>query len=188
MDRMNIRGFGAVLLALGLAASATGATFAAAADKTAYREIFWNELVPKGWNPLEELRKLGPGMDVDSPQSMQAMRELWDAAPPVTTLDGSALKLPGYIVPLDSAQGGLKEFLLVPYFGACIHTPPPPANQIVHVLASTPAKGFKAMDVVWVSGRMRVSRMDSAMGVAGYRMEAAAIERYVAPARPPAPQ
>jgi uncharacterized protein len=103
-------------------------------------------------------------------------------------MDGAALKLPGYIVPLEATQGALKEFLLVPYFGACIHSPPPPANQIVHVVAATPAKGFKAMDVVWVSGKMRVTRVDSAMGVAGYRMEAVAIETFVAPPRrvPPA--
>lgn len=180
---MNIRGFRAVLAALMLAASAAVITSAAAADKITYREIRWEALVPKSWNPLEELRKKGPGMDVDSLEAMQALREVWDAAPPVPDMDGAALKLPGYIVPLESTQGALKEFLLVPYFGACIHSPPPPANQIVHVVAATPAKGFKAMDVVWVSGRMRVTRVDSAMGVAGYRLEAVAIEAYVPPPR-----
>lgn len=184
---MNTRGFRALLAALMLAASATLIT-AAAADKITYREIRWDALVPKSWNPIEELRRKGPGMDVDSPQAMQALREVWDAAPAVPEMDGAALKLPGYIVPLEATQGALKEFLLVPYFGACIHSPPPPANQIVHVVAAAPAKGFKAMDVVWVSGKMRVTRVDSAMGVAGYRMEAAAIETFVPPPRraPPA--
>jgi uncharacterized protein len=185
---MNIRGPRAVLAALMLAASATLITSVAAADKVTYRQIRWEELVPKSWNPFEELKKKGPAMDVDSPETMQALREVWDAAPPVPEMDGAALKLPGYIVPLEATQGALKEFLLVPYFGACIHSPPPPANQIVHVVAATPAKGFKAMDVVWVSGKMRVTRVDSAMGVAGYRLEAAAIETFVAPPRrtPPA--
>lgn len=182
MDRMDIRGFRAVLAALMLAASAAVIT-TAAADKITYRQIRWEELVPKSWDPLAELRKRGPGMDVDSPQAMQVLREVWDAAPPVPAMDGAALKLPGYIVPLESTQGALKEFLLVPYFGACIHSPPPPANQIVHVVAATPAKGFKAMDVVWVSGKMRVTRVDSSMGVAGYRMEAAGIETFVPPPR-----
>jgi hypothetical protein len=49
-------------------------------------------------------------------------------------LDGQNIRLPGYIVPLEvSEEGRTTEFLLVPYFGACIHVPPPPSNQIVHV-------------------------------------------------------
>jgi uncharacterized protein len=87
-------------------------------------------------------------------------------------------------VPLDDAKSGLKEFLLVPYFGACIHTPPPPANQIVHVLTGTqPIKGFRSMDPVWVNGTLKTARQDSAMGNSAYRIEASSVERYVAPER-----
>jgi hypothetical protein len=171
-----------------LQAGASGAADAASAPaKAGFREIRWNELVPKGWDPGKAYRdkKLGALSD-SSPQVLEAMREMraaWDSAPTVTALDGATVKLPGYVVPLDEVNGELKEFLLVPYFGACIHTPPPPANQIVHVVASGPVKGFRAMDTVWVSGTLRAQRQDSYMGVSGYRMQAARVEAYVAPPR-----
>jgi hypothetical protein len=73
----------------------------------------------------------------------------------------------------------------VPYFGACIHTPPPPANQIVHVVADKPIKGLRTMDAVWVSGTLKPFRQDSAMGMSGYQMRAAVVAPYTAPvARP----
>jgi hypothetical protein len=67
---------------------------------------------------------------------------------------------------------------LVPYFGACIHVPPPPANQIIHVLSDKPIKGVHAMTAVWVSGTLKTVRANSIMGMSGYRMEARAVERY----------
>ena len=72
----------------------------------------------------------------------------------------------------------MREFLLVPYFGACIHSPPPPANQIVYVVPATPAKGLRAMEVVWVTGVMTAKKGDSMMGASGYRIERASIEPY----------
>lgn len=154
----------------------------------AFREAHWDELVPKGWDPYKELRaEKNTGALIDgTPQAMDRMRklrEIWDQAPTNAALDGQAIKLPGYVVPLEESKDGLKEFLLVPYFGACIHSPPPPANQIVHVVAAKPVKGFVSMDVVWVSGVMKTARQDSAMGVSGYRLDASLVARYVAPAR-----
>jgi hypothetical protein len=96
-------------------------------------------------------------------------------------MDGVLVKLPGYLVPLEEANGAVKEFLLVPYFGACIHSPPPPANQIVHVVLGKPARGLRAMDVVWISGRLKAQRVDSYMGKSGYHMAADKVEPYVAP-------
>ena len=81
--------------------------------------------------------------DPQAIEMMSQLREAWDNAPTVSALDGASGKLAGYLVPLDPVKGELKQFLLVPYFGACIHTPPPPANQIVHVLLAKPIKGFK---------------------------------------------
>jgi len=82
-------------------------------------------------------------------------------------------------VPLDESGNGIKEFLLVPYFGACIHTPPPPANQIILVQPQKPAKGYHSMDTVWISGTLKTLRSDSYMGSSGYRMDSAIVEPYV---------
>ena len=148
------------------------------AQAAAPREVQWSVLVPKGWNPIELLKKASPQALDDSPESMRALREIWDNAPTNPEINGANVKIPGYVVPLDSSAAGMKEFLLVPYFGACIHTPPPPANQIVHVLVDKPAK-LRAMDVVWVSGVIKAARTDSAMGASGYRIEAAGLEPFV---------
>jgi hypothetical protein len=156
----------------------------AASDNAAFRDIRWEELIPKGWDPYKEMRDLGPaGVADGSVQALQRMRELrqvWDNAPTNKSLEGLAVRLPGYVVPLEEGKDGLKEFLLVPYFGACIHSPPPPANQIVHVVTAKPVKGFATMDTVWVSGTLSTARQDSQMGVSGYRLAAAMVTRYTA--------
>ena len=54
-------------------------------------------------------------------------------SPSLKALDGKLVKIPGYMVPLEDDSEVVSEFLLVPYVGACIHTPPPPPNQIVQV-------------------------------------------------------
>lgn len=143
---------------------------------TTFRDIRWDELSPAGWDPMKRFRDSNRGeLDDSDPQSQRLMRAIWDHAPIVDSLDGAAVTLRGYVVPLESAQGALKEFLLVPYFGACLHSPPPPANQIVHVVAAQPAAGIRSMDTVWVSGTLATSRHESSMGMSGYRLQAVAV-------------
>ena len=50
----------------------------------------------------------------------------------------------------------------MPYFGACIHTPPPPSNQIIHVRAQQAVQGMHAMDTVRIERHVdhRASRID----------------------------
>ncbi|RZL07644.1 MAG: DUF3299 domain-containing protein [Rubrivivax sp.] len=151
------------------------------------RHLKWQELVPKDWDPGQQVRDRMKGQNVDAlsdtdPRVMEMMREMravWDAAPTNPAMDGVTGRLPGYVVPLDDSSQGLKEFLLVPYYGACIHSPPPPANQIVHVVSPRTVKDFQSMDTVWVSGTIRIQRGDSYMGVSAYRIDATKIERYV---------
>ncbi len=146
------------------------------------RTIQWDELVPADWDPFKDFKDLNFQMlDDGDPRAnalLKRMREVWDAAPTNPRLVGQVVRIPGFVVPLEDTNDGLKEFLLVPYFGACIHSPPPPANQIIHVLPKAPAKGFKSMDTVWISGRLTTPRTDSYMGVSGYRIEADAVTRY----------
>jgi hypothetical protein len=153
-----------------------------------FTTLHWEHLVPADWDPFKEMKGLSSGMslsqlddgDPRAVQMLQQMREVWDNAPANPALAGMAVRLPGFVVPLEDGKDGLKEFLLVPYFGACVHSPPPPANQIVHVLTKTPAKGVRSMDAVWISGRMKLEKTDSYMGMAGYRIEADTVAPYVA--------
>jgi hypothetical protein len=109
---------------------------------------------------------------------MSRLRQVWDNAPINEAVIGRQVRIPGFIVPLEDSREGMKEFLLVPYFGACIHSPPPPANQIIHVLPTTPARGVKSMDAVWITGKITRERTDSYMGVSGYRIAATRVEPY----------
>lgn len=104
------------------------------------------------------------------------LKALWDNAPVVPALAGRRVKVPGFVVPLEMYATKIDQFLLVPYYGACIHVPPPPANQTVHVVTGE-GKAFEGQlfDVVWVTGTMRVERLSSDLAEAGYRLESATV-------------
>lgn len=149
------------------------------------RELEWEDLMPEGWDPFAELEALA-GDDVQNLSDDNARAvELFDAyqdavrsAPVVTELDGQQVRLPGFMVPLDFEGTEISEFLLVPYFGACIHTPPPPSNQIVYVttVASYPMK--ELFDAVWVTGEISTQAFLNEVGDAGYTLQARIIEPY----------
>ena len=138
--------------------------------------------MPAGWDPMKDFKDINLAAMTDSDpralQLMQRLREVWDNAPANPALEGQTVRIPGFVVPLEEGKDGLKEFLLVPYFGACVHTPPPPANQIIHVLPQSAAKGLRSMDAVWISGSLVRTRTDSYMGASSWRMEAKNVEPY----------
>lgn len=155
---------------------------AASAPATGFRRIDWDALMPKDWDPMKDLKSMNLALLRDGdPQANAALEKLkraWDSAPTEAAMDGARVRLPGFVVPLDSEPAGLREFLLVPYFGACIHTPPPPSNQVIHVRSATPLKNVRMMDPVWVSGALRVASRVTAMGSAGYAMDVVEIAPY----------
>lgn len=156
---------------------------AARAPNTA-RTLTWEELVPKDWDPMTLFRDKPTALiregSAAERELMREMREVWDKAPTRAELKGQRVRLPGYVVPLDMVGDKLQDFLLVPYFGACVHSPPPPANQIVHITLKRP-QALRTMDVVWVTGLMDIERQDTGMGVSGYAIQADVVEPYKAP-------
>jgi hypothetical protein len=184
----------ALAVANGAAAQATGvplmnpplaASAAAPPPAGGFRTITWEALVPANWDPFKEFRdtNLGALQDGDprAADMLKRMREVWDKAPVNPELIGQSVRIPGFVVPLEDSKSGVTEFLLVPYFGACVHSPPPPANQIIHVLPKTSVKGLKSMDAVWVSGKLTNATTDSYMGAANWRVEAVTVLPYVEP-------
>ncbi len=162
----------------------TSASFAWGAQDGA-RELNWDDLIPVGWDPLtvfeafedEALQDLSD----DSDQAMallEAYRESARSAPVVAELDGERIRIPGYIVPLDFDHLAISEFLLVPYYGACIHVPPPPANQIVHVTTDEAYPMTEAFRPIWVTGVMTTQAYNHEVGDAGYSIQAMRIEPY----------
>ena len=166
---------------LAAAVSLTGRDASAKDDPAAYPVMPWRDLVPKDWDPTKLFRdKRVDRMKEGSAGEMalmREMREIWDNAPTRADLDGAKVRVPGYVVPLENAEGAVKEFLLVPYFGACVHSPPPPANQIIHVVLAKP-QALRTMDAIWLSGTLRTKRADSPWGKSGYAMEGKLVEPY----------
>jgi len=141
--------------------------------KTA-KEIEWDDLIPPNV-PYSEI--IGEG-DIDyqndtwNPIYDENASKLNDA------LDGAYIKMPGYIIPIDLTSAGLTSFILVPYVGACIHTPPPPANQLVFVETETPWPSDQLWDAVWVTGVMRNQIESRAIAQTGYLLKADLMEPY----------
>ncbi len=174
---------GVPLMKPSITASAPAAK--AAPPAGGFRTITWEALVPADWDPFKEFK----GVDLASLQDgdpkatlmLKRMREVWDQAPVNPALVGQQVRIPGFVVPLEDTKDGIKEFLLVPYFGACVHSPPPPSNQIIHVLPKTPAKGFRSMDAVWITGTLSNVQTDSFMGASSWRLDAVGVAPYEAP-------
>ena len=91
-------------------------------------------------------------------------------------LHGAYIRMPGFIVPLEIGAEGVSEFVLVPYQGACIHTPPPPPNQLVLVQSITPWPSDDFWQAVWVEGRMGTQLVTTDIAQTGYALTAEHID------------
>jgi uncharacterized protein len=146
-------------------------------------ELEWDDLIPADWRPDKLFADFDiDNLDDDDPRAdelMQKLEALWSEAPVVEALDGQTVRLPGFVVPLTTDATEIREFLLVPYFGACIHVPPPPANQTVYVVTSANgAYRGELFDTVWVEGVMHIERFSNDLGEAGYRIDAVRVSPY----------
>ncbi len=130
------------------------------------------------------------GVDVDG---LIAMRDLVAEERITKTrlankaLDGKPVRIPGYLLPLEFVDGKITEFLLVPYVGACIHTPPPPPNQIVHVKTEDAYTSDGSLYTpVWVNGLIKTEQSQSSLNLidgsadipSSYVLEAISVEAY----------
>jgi len=104
----------------------------------------------------------------------------------VSSLDGTLVRMPGYALPLEFSDKAVNKFLLVPYVGACIHSPTPPPNQLVVVNLQTPYKVENIFDPVWITGTLsakatseELSLVDGSARIeTGYTMDGMRIAPY----------
>ena len=175
---------------------------AAEADIEPPLTLNWESLLPEG--EIEEIDKLYEAYfaELDEKLQSQQSQSLFDAgkedgyasipegssldAMPqlgtfnvVEELDGARVRLPGFVLPFEyTASGEITEFLLVPYFGACIHTPPPPPNQLVYVTAEQPMALGKQWEPIWAVGVLRAQSKMNDLGNAAYTLEIETWETY----------
>lgn len=125
------------------------------------KELYWEDLVPDDFVALEN----PPAIDHQNSMAQQNPN-----APVVEELHGQTVKIPGFVVPLEGDNDSLTEFLLVPYFGACIHVPPPPSNQIVYVKFEEGVPVDNLYDAVWVTGVLSTKNWTGDIASVGYRL------------------
>lgn len=151
-------------------------------------ELAWEDLLPEG-------EEAGPGNNVDHGEAVPLYGDMGGGIgggdmggfPPVQygtfntveDLDGKYVKIPGFALALEySTEGRVNEFLLVPYFGACVHVPPPPPNQIVYVTTEDEVQLRGMWDPIWVIGTLRAERNYNELGNAAYTLEMERLEPY----------
>ncbi|MEM9967506.1 MAG: DUF3299 domain-containing protein [Pseudomonadota bacterium] len=159
----------AVLHSLGSVALASTSAQAAAP-----RDVAWDDLIPPGV-PYSEI--IGEGdMDVIN----DTWRPVYDenAIKLNEDLNGAYIRMPGYIIPLEMGSQGIIEFILVPYVGACIHVPPPPANQLVLVASRVPWRGMGLWDPLWATGELSTRLQSTNLGDIGYFLKADRLEPF----------
>ena len=153
-----------------------------------YTEIEWENLELPGEGLADIMKKYQPQIDTipegDPAEEavMEKMQAELNAAPVNPALNGKMVKIPGFISPLevDETKGMVKEFLLVPYFGACIHVPPPPLNQtlLVKPLEGKSIGMERMYEPVWVSGTIVTEQVHTDLAEAGYQIKDASVTIY----------
>lgn len=157
-----------------IAASIASAALPQSALAKSPTEITWDDLLPPGL-PYSEI--IGEG---EMDEQNDYWRPIFDenATKLNPALDDVYIKMPGYIIPLDVSTKGVTTFVLVPYVGACLHTPPPPANQLVFVTTETPWPSDDLWEAVWVIGTLRHSIQSTEVADTGYLLNADKMEVY----------
>ncbi|MCA1790283.1 MAG: DUF3299 domain-containing protein [Thioalkalivibrio sp.] len=101
------------------------------------------------------------------------------ASDELAALDGQLVKVPGFAVPLEDWSSTASEFLLVPYYGACVHTPPPPANQLVYIeMEGDKRAELDGWNPIWVEGILHIESTMSYYGEVGFRLEGQRVYPY----------
>lgn len=138
-----------------------------------YVDLDWTDLLPKGETSLPpELLTLG-----DHAESAMASQQPLSSGVR-TDWNGQIVRLPGFVVPLDYSGTGVTAFILVPFVGACVRVPPPPANQLVFVTTQTPYESKGLYEPVNVIGMFGTSSLKTQLADIAYALSADQIVPY----------
>jgi hypothetical protein len=165
-----------------------------AQDEPKFREIDWVELIPDDdlaalLNPPQWLMEIDDGSGLDDSALLSTReQESEDDARYRQALQSSAVRgelanqnvrVPGFIVPLNyDDRRRVIEFFLVPYMGACLHFPPPPPNQIIHVNYELGLPLDSLWDPYWIEGELQIKTISNFLGEAAYAIDAQRLEIY----------
>ncbi|MBM3506912.1 MAG: DUF3299 domain-containing protein [Alphaproteobacteria bacterium] len=131
-------------------------------------EIQWEQLIP-GLQTFVAMGLVQHGA-ID-PDALVAVGTVPD-------FDGKRVAIAGFVVPLDLDATVVKEFLLVPYIGACIHVPPPPPNQVIYVRSEKGVKITGLFDAMTITGIFDRIEQVTELADAGYRIRVDTVKPY----------
>ena len=146
----------------------------------------WNGLLPDNDKMLTKkygVRKTAPLQDQIFASIQASMdseyQQAMVSAETVSTWENQPVTMNGYIVPLEFNDArGLTRFFLVPYFGACIHFPPPPPNQIIYVRLAGSVADININQAYSVSGILQTGLFEDPQGTSAYILDAVTISRF----------
>ena len=148
------------------------------------KRIGWEDLMPEGEEERlaqmyqAQMAMLYSGAGVAEGSAADTMVQV-GTFNTVKELNGKKIRIPGYTVPFEyGADAQIKEFLLVPYFGACIHSPPPPPNQTIFIMADKAIKMNDLAQAVWIEGTIYTQTQESDLADAAYTIKLTSIEEY----------
>lgn len=136
-------------------------------------KLNWIDLIPESERAQFDTEGMPAALNHDGGAAKQNM-----IGTVRTELDGSQVRIPGFVIPLEGDANKVTEFLLVPYFGACIHVPPPPPNQIVYVKFPSGAPVQQLWDVVYVVGELKAQTVEHELAQTGYLINGVEIQPY----------
>lgn len=156
------------------------------AKESEYTLIEWPELMPEEdfkalMNPPDYISEIAEGSKEDqvtkTKQTTTVKNDPYQQALVSTRtrpdFNNRKVKVPGFIVPLEFDNNMvITEFFLVPYFGACIHVPPPPPNQIIYIRYAKGLQLDNLYDPLYVEGTLHIDNFDAQdMGSSAYRLD-----------------
>jgi hypothetical protein len=148
------------------------------------REIGWEELLPEGEEERlaqlyqQQMALLYSGGPIAEGSAADQMIQI-GTFNTVKELDELKVRIPGYTVPFEfGANAEITEFLLVPYYGACLHAPPPPPNQTVFAMTEDPIRLRDLAQAVWIEGTLFTQTQESELADAAYTIRVDRVEVY----------
>lgn len=170
---------------------------AATGSEGAYQTIEWTQLIPQEdldalLAPPEELMRIQDGSARDNLNTLnefsdnnadnEAVKRFYEALKStkvVSTFANQSIRIPGFIVPLNFNEAQLvTEFFVVPYFGACLHLPPPPPNQILFAEFPTGVEQEALHHAFWFEGELVIAQSKTELGTSAYRLKLDALYLY----------
>jgi hypothetical protein len=170
-------------------------TDAASQDDLPYESIEWIQLMPEDdlealLNPPELILGIEDGSAEDSLDSFKqnafederalAFQQALTSTRVIESFQDEPILIPGYIVPLETNEQQLvTEFFIVPYFGACLHMPPPPPNQIIHAKHKQGVELVNLYDPFWFEGILKIELNEKMLGTSAYSLQLANVIKFM---------